>query len=99
MYVVYSMADFFRRLFQKVRVCAVINPMAMMKMMQAKNKFTENHPKFVQFLSAAFSGGIEEDTIIEISVEKPGQNKITSNIKVKQSDLELLAELKNLSGK
>ncbi len=77
----------------------MINPMAMMKMMQAKNKFTENHPKFVQFLSAAFSGGIEEDTIIEISVEKPGQNKITSNIKVKQSDLELLAELKNLSGK
>ena len=57
MYVVYSMADFFCRLVQKVRVCTVINPMAMMKMMQAKNKFTENHPKFVQFLSAAFSGG------------------------------------------
>lgn len=77
----------------------MINPMSMMKMMQAKNKFTENHPKFVQFLSAAFSGGIEEDTIIEISVEKPGQNRITSNIKVKQSDLELLEELKNLAGK
>ena len=77
----------------------MINPMSMMKMMQAKNKFTENHPKFVQFLSAAFSGGIEEDTIIEISVEKPGQNRITSNIKVKQSDLELLAEIKNLAGK
>ena len=77
----------------------MINPMSMMKMMQAKNKFTENHPKFVQFLGAAFSGGIEEDTIIEISVQKPGQNRITSNIKVKQSDLELLAELKNLAGK
>ena len=77
----------------------MINPMSMMKMMQAKNKFTENHPKFVQFLKAALAGGIEEDTIIEISVEKPGQNRITSNIKVKQSDLELLAELKNLAGK
>ena len=77
----------------------MVNPMSMMKMMQAKNKFTENHPKFVQFLGAAFSGGIEEDTIIEISVQKPGQNRITSNIKVKQSDLELLAELKNLAGK
>ena len=77
----------------------MINPMSMMKMMQAKNKFTENHPKFVQFLSAAFSGGIEEDTIIEISVQKPGQNIMTSNIKVKQSDLELLEELKNLAGK
>ena len=77
----------------------MINPMSVMKMMQAKNKFTENHPKFVQFLGVAFSGGIEEDTIIEISVQKPGQNKMTSNIKVKQSDLELLAELKNLAGK
>ena len=77
----------------------MINPMSMMKMMQAKNKFTENHPKFVAFLSAAFSGGIEEDTIIEISVQKPGQNIMTSNLKVKQSDLELLEELKNLAGK
>lgn len=77
----------------------MINPASMMKMMKAKNKFTENHPRFVAFLSAAFSGGMEEDTIIEISVEKPGQNKITSNIKIKQSDLELLEELKGLAGK
>ena len=77
----------------------MINPASLMKMMSAKNKFTENHPKFVAFLSAAFSGGIEEDTIIEISVQKPGQNKMTSNLKVKQSDQELLEELKNLAGK
>ncbi len=77
----------------------MINPASMMRMMNAKNKFTENHPRFVAFLSAAFSGGMEEDTIIEISVQKPGQNKMTSNLKVKQSDLELLAELKNLAGK
>ena len=76
----------------------MINPMSMMKMMQAKNKFTENHPKFVAFLSAAFSGGIEEDTIIEISVEKPGQNRITSNIKVKQEDLELMETFKEMAG-
>ena len=77
----------------------MINPMSMMKMMQAKNKFTENHPKFVAFLSAAFSGGMEEGTIIELSVEKPGQSRMTTNIKVKQSDLELLEELKTLAGK
>jgi len=77
----------------------MVNPASLMKMMNAKNKFSANHPKFVAFLSAAFSGGIEEDTIIEISVQKPGQNKMTSNLKVKQSDLELLEELKNLAGK
>ena len=35
----------------------MINPMSMMKMMQAKNKFTENHPKVVAFLKAAFPDG------------------------------------------
>ncbi len=77
----------------------MFNPATVMKIMNAKNKFTENHPKFVAFLNAAFSGGIQEDTIIEISVQKPGEEKITSNIKVKQSDLELLKELQSLAGK
>lgn len=67
-----------------------------MKIMGAKNKFTANHPKFAAFLNAVFSGGVEEGTIIEITVTKPGQNPVTSNIKVQQSDLELLQELKEL---
>ena len=77
----------------------MMNPAAMMKIMKAKNQFTANHPKFMPFIKAAFEGGIEEDTIIEISVEKPGRNKMTTNIKVKQSDLELLNELQSLAGK
>ncbi len=77
----------------------MLNPASVMKIMNAKNKFTENHPKFVAFLGAVFSGGIQEDTIIEISVQKPGEEKITSNLKVKQSDLELLKELQSLAGK
>ena len=77
----------------------MMNPAAMMKIMKAKNQFTANHPKFVPFLKAAFEGGIAEDTIIEISVEKPGGNRMTTNIKVKQSDLELLNELQSLAGK
>lgn len=75
----------------------MINPSAIMKMMNAKNKFTENHPKFVAFLSAVFSGGIEEGTIIEITVTKPNQEPITTNMKVKQSDLELMQELQELA--
>ena len=67
-----------------------------MKIMSAKNRFTENHPKFVAFLSAVFSTGIEEGTIIELKVTKPGQETMTTNIMVQQSDLELLQELKEL---
>ncbi|MGN0376685.1 MAG: hypothetical protein ACI4ED_03525 [Suilimivivens sp.] len=74
----------------------MINPSSIMKIMSAKNTFTANHPKFSAFLNAAFQGGIEEGTIIEITVQKPGQEALTSNIKVQQSDLELLQELKEL---
>ena len=66
-----------------------MNPAAMMKLMNAKNKFTANHPKFAAFLKAVFSRGIEEGTVIEITVQRPGESPITSNIKVKDSDLEI----------
>lgn len=32
----------------------MMNPAAMMKLMNAKNKFTVNHPKFAAFLKAVF---------------------------------------------
>ena len=35
----------------------MMNPANIMKIMNAKNKFTANHPKFVAFLSAVFSRG------------------------------------------
>lgn len=70
-----------------------MNPAILMKLMSAKNTFAQNHPKFVAFLKAMFSDKIEEGTIIEISVQKPGQEKVTSNIKVQQSDLDLLQGL------
>ena len=73
-----------------------MNPSAIMKIMNAKNKFVENHPKFTAFLSAVYSRGIDAGTIIEITVTKPGTELITSNIRVQESDLELLRGLQNL---
>ena len=73
-----------------------MNPSAIMKIMNANNKFVENHPKFTAFLSAVYSRGIDAGTIIEITVTKPGTEPITSNIRVQESDLELLRGLQNL---
>ena len=66
-----------------------MNPAAIMKLMSAKNKFTSNHPKFSAFLNAV-------GTIIEITVQRPGEQPLTSNIKVQQSDIELLESLKQM---
>ncbi len=76
-----------------------MNPGILLKLMNAKNTFTRNHPKFEAFLQAVFLGGnaIPEGTVIEISVTRPGEETITTNLRVQQSDLELLEELKNLS--
>ena len=74
-----------------------MNPTSIMKIMNAKNKFEENHPKFTAFLNVLFSRRIEEGTVIEITVTRPGEEPVTTNLKVLQSDLELLNELKDIA--
>ena len=72
----------------------MINPGMMMKLMNAKNTFESNHPKFV---SRFFMGGaITEGTIIEITITRPGEEPVSTNLKVQKSDLDLVEELKNL---
>ncbi len=74
----------------------MINPADVMKIMSAKRKFDANHPKFSAFLKAVLSRPIEEGTIIEMTVTRPGEEPITTNFKVCQSDLDLVQELQNM---
>ena len=87
-----------RRNERRMRGNMNLNPAIMMKLMSAKNQFSSNHPKFEAFLSSVFSRQIEEETVIEITVTRPGEKPVTANLKVQQSDLELLAQLKELMG-
>lgn len=73
-----------------------MNPAALMKLMSAKKQFTETHPKFEAFCGAVLADGIEEGTVIEVTVTKPGKAPMTSNIKVRKSDLELIEALKSM---
>lgn len=52
-------------------------------------------------MKAVFLGhrSVPEGTIIEISVTRPGEEPITTNLKVTQSDLELVEELRVLAEK
>ena len=74
----------------------MMNPADLMKIMGAKKKFDANHPKFSAFLKAVFSRPIQEGTIIEMTVTRPGEDPITTNLKVQQSDLDLVQELQSL---
>ena len=74
-----------------------MNPASLMKMMNMKNKFEKNHPKFVAFLQTVFSRPLEEGTIIELTVKRPGEDAITTNISVTADDIEMFNEMKNLT--
>ena len=72
------------------------NPAALMKLMQLKSKFESNHPKVVSFVQKVIMSGLPEGTVIEMSVTRPGEEKITANMKVTADDIEIMNELKNL---
>lgn len=73
-----------------------MNPAGMMQFMSAMNTFKNNHPKFANFLGLVFKGGLPVDTVVEITVTRPGEDPITANMKVMQSDLDLINSLKDM---
>ena len=64
-----------------------------MKITSAWNTFKKNHPKFPAFCQEVSLKGIREGSIIEITFTTPEGEKIETNLKVKDSDLELLKQL------
>ena len=74
----------------------MMNPQAMMQFVTAINTFKSNHPKFASFIELVIKGGIPEGSVIEITVTRPGEDPITANMKVMQSDLELMQALKDM---
>lgn len=73
-----------------------MNPQTLMRIMSLKNQFQNDHPKFFAFLVDFFRKGVTADTIIEITVTRPDGTTTATNMKVKQSDLDLFNELKNM---
>ncbi len=76
---------------------AGINPTQLFQLMGAWQKFTANHPKFPKFLKAVAAEGIQEQTIIEVSVTTPEGKTYCSNLKITQDDLDLLEQFKHIS--
>lgn len=69
----------------------------MMKLQSALKTFNANHPRVMPFFKAIGAEGVKEGMVIEMTVRTPEGKSMTSNIKVQQSDLELIELLKNLN--
>ena len=72
---------------------------ALMKLRTAWSTFSSNHPKFAAFLQEIGRSGAREGTVVEISVEYPDGKKISSNMRLTPSDLELFESLRKLVNK
>lgn len=72
-----------------------MNPMNFLSLKPAWARFKANHPRLVPFVKAASREGfLDEGSVIEITVTSSQGQSLTSNIRVKDSDLEFLRQLK-----
>ena len=73
-----------------------LNPLQLMKLFGMNKKFQKNHPKVSAFFRTHFAGGLTERTVLVISVTKPGEETVSTNMRIRKEDLELLEELKKM---
>lgn len=71
-----------------------MNPASLFKIKGLWEKFTASHPKFPAFIQAASNGMMSEGTIIDVMITAPDGRKISTNVKLKEEDLELFRQLK-----
>ncbi|MCI7061675.1 MAG: hypothetical protein MR965_05670 [Lachnospiraceae bacterium] len=77
----------------------MINPAMLFRLKSAWSKFTASHPKFPMFLQAAGKNNVlREGTILEINITTPEGQNISTNLKITPDDLQLIEELKNMTG-
>lgn len=70
---------------------------SVMKIKNAWDTFSRNHPKFMPFCQAVGREGIGDGTIIEVKVTSPEGKEFNTNMKLTQSDLDLFAQIKNMN--
>lgn len=71
--------------------------MELMKIMGIWNSFKANHPKFPKFMAAAAQPGvISANTILEMKITTADGRTLETNLKITESDMELIQQLKNI---
>lgn len=67
-----------------------------MKLPGAKKQFGITHPKFMAFVKSILARPMEEGSVVEVTVTRPGEAPVTANLKIQHPDQDLLALLKEL---
>lgn len=73
-----------------------MNPIRLLQLKSAWERFKKNHPKFPGFLTSVYKKSLREGTLIEFKVTGPDGEQITANLKIKSDDVALFEELREL---
>ena len=63
------------------------------------DSFVREHPRFPQFLTAMKNKGVRVDSIIDLTITDSDGTRISTNIKVTESDIELFNTLMSIGRK
>lgn len=73
-----------------------MNPMKLLQLKAARDRFEHNHPKFPKFIQAVTQNALMEGTIIEINVTAADGKNYSTNLKVNSSDMEFIDILNDI---
>lgn len=74
----------------------MLNPVKLLKIKSAWERFAGNHPKFINFIGALQNNYLKEGTIIEINVSTEEGKTISSNLKLTKEDIELFNNISQM---
>jgi hypothetical protein len=74
----------------------MLKPTKVIKILNKRHQFIRDYPDFYPFLKKAFGNEIIKDTLIEITVSKPGEEKLVTKIKIEESELPLFEAVKDI---
>ena len=75
------------------------NPADLLRVKSAATQFNSNHPKLLPFFAAAKNKAMTPGSIIEIAITDPSGEKIETNLRVQQTDIEFLNLLMEIGSK
>ena len=75
------------------------NPADLLRIRSAAAKFNANHPKLLPFFGAAKNKAMTPGSVIEIAITDPNGEKIETNLRVQESDIELINLLMEIGAK
>lgn len=70
-----------------------MNPMKLVQLKPAMNKFQNRHPKFIQFFNSLAASGLREGSVLEISITDPDGKTMCTNMKVTADDMRLMNDI------